>query len=355
MLAWDYQVSTTRGDAALDVTPQQFDALSSGAKPAAFFFTVGGCTTCDSMRPLWQQLSITYGGQVTFTEVRWGLGTNGLFEEYNVTSTPAFLLFQNGTMISRHNGAFSSPSGMVSFVSQTLGPASVGSTSAPASLASELTGDSPSVIIAVALGLGAFASPCVLPLLPGYVSVLLKKGEGSRLRIGLNSLTAFAAGASGVAAFGALFLVMGDTLWTYLDAGKIIIAFALIAFGLGSLLGIGLPGGLPRRLGSLSSSMARSGGIASYALFYAVASLGCSLPFVAGGILNILDGVGPYSMAVRLAGFALGFAVPLGAMTALTGSGLKLAASKLGSASLLLQRIGGVAMVGAAFLVLITI
>lgn len=99
------------------------------------------------------------------------------------------------------------------------------------------------VIISFAAGILSFLSPCVLPLVPGYISLIsgvsidnLKEGVSSRRAVILNSL-AFNAGLS------VIFLLLGTTAglvgaaitsnpWVRIIGGLVIIAFGLQLIGL---------------------------------------------------------------------------------------------------------------------------
>src|ERR1700745_3935747 len=99
------------------------------------------------------------------------------------------------------------------------------------------------VLISFAAGILSFLSPCVLPLVPGYISLIsgvsidnLKSGETNRRAVILNSL-AFNAGLS------TIFLVLGTTAglvgaaitsnpWIRIIGGAVIIGFGLQLIGL---------------------------------------------------------------------------------------------------------------------------
>lgn len=99
------------------------------------------------------------------------------------------------------------------------------------------------ITISFAAGILSFLSPCVLPLVPGYISLIsgvsidrLKEGTSSRRAVILNSL-AFNAGLS------VIFLVLGTTAglvgaaitsnpWVRIIGGLVIIAFGLQLIGL---------------------------------------------------------------------------------------------------------------------------
>jgi cytochrome c-type biogenesis protein len=99
------------------------------------------------------------------------------------------------------------------------------------------------IVISFAAGILSFLSPCVLPLVPGYISLIsgvsidnLKSGSSSRRAVILNSL-AFNAGLS------VIFLLLGTTAglvgaaftsnpWVRIIGGLVIIAFGLQLIGL---------------------------------------------------------------------------------------------------------------------------
>ena len=99
------------------------------------------------------------------------------------------------------------------------------------------------IAISFAAGILSFLSPCVLPLVPGYISLIsgvsidgLKEGASSRRAVILNSL-AFNAGLS------VIFLILGTTAglvgaaitsnpWVRIIGGLVIIAFGLQLIGL---------------------------------------------------------------------------------------------------------------------------
>src|SRR6187455_3187325 len=99
------------------------------------------------------------------------------------------------------------------------------------------------ITISFAAGILSFLSPCVLPLVPGYISLMsgvsidnLKEGVSSRRAVIINSL-AFNAGLS------VIFLVLGTTAglvgaaitsnpWVRVIGGLVIIAFGLQLIGL---------------------------------------------------------------------------------------------------------------------------
>src|ERR1041384_2795260 len=99
------------------------------------------------------------------------------------------------------------------------------------------------IAISFIAGIASFLSPCVLPLVPGYISLIsgvsidgLKEGMSSRRAVIINSL-AFNAGLS------VIFLILGTTAglvgaaitsnpWVRIIGGLIIIVFGLQLIGI---------------------------------------------------------------------------------------------------------------------------
>ena len=178
------------------------------------------------------------------------------------------------------------------------------------------------ITISFAAGILSFLSPCVLPLVPGYISLMsgvsidnLKEGVSSRRAVIINSL-AFNAGLS------VIFLVLGTTAglvgaaitsnpWVRIIGGLVIIAFGLQLIGLlkisalykdtrffsddkprgmaGSFtLGIAFAAGwtpcIGPILGGIIGLAATSGGWRSGLLLSAFYSAGLAIPFLLTGL-----------------------------------------------------------------------
>src|SRR5579864_485483 len=122
-----------------------------------------------------------------------------------------------------------------------------------------------SILAAFVAGLISFLSPCVLPLVPGYVSMLsgigveqLRRGEKSRGSLLLSSL-AFVLGFSVVfVAFGASASAVGQFL---LQNKRLLAPFAgafIVLFGLHL---VGLLGRIPVRAGLIIGSLLVAAGV----------------------------------------------------------------------------------------------
>jgi cytochrome c-type biogenesis protein len=185
-----------------------------------------------------------------------------------------------------------------------------------------------SLIIAFVGGLASFLSPCVLPLVPGYISLIsgvsidhLKEGHQARTHarraVMLNSL-AFNAGLSLIfVALGAAAGFVGSAItsnpWVRVIGGLIIIGFGL------QLMGVLKIGALYRDTRKFSDEKPR-GMLGSFTLGLAFAAgwTPCIGPIL-GGILGLAATSGGWQSGLVLSAFyAAGLAVPF----LLTGLGI---------------------------------
>jgi cytochrome c-type biogenesis protein len=186
-----------------------------------------------------------------------------------------------------------------------------------------------SLIIAFVGGLASFLSPCVLPLVPGYISLIsgvsidhLKAGgdarpTNARRAVMLNSL-AFNAGLSLIfIALGAAAGLIGSAItsnpWIRITGGLIIIGFGL------QLMGVLKIGALYRDTRKFSDEKPR-GMLGSFTLGLAFAAgwTPCIGPIL-GGILGLAATSGGWQSGLVLSAFyAAGLAVPF----LLTGLGI---------------------------------
>jgi cytochrome c-type biogenesis protein len=180
------------------------------------------------------------------------------------------------------------------------------------------------IAISFAAGILSFLSPCVLPLVPGYISLIsgvsvdgLKEGNSSRRAVILNSL-AFNAGLS------VIFLVLGTTaglvgaaitnnLWVRIIGGLIIIAFGLQLIGL-----LKIPA-LYKDTRFFSSDKPRGiFGSAALGVAFAAGWTPCIGPIL-GGIIGLAATSGGWRSGLVLSAFySAGLAVPF----LLTGLGI---------------------------------
>jgi cytochrome c-type biogenesis protein len=180
------------------------------------------------------------------------------------------------------------------------------------------------ILISFAAGILSFLSPCVLPLVPGYISLIsgvsidrLKEGTSSRRDVILNSL-AFNAGLS------VIFLVLGTTAglvgsaitsnpWVRIIGGVVIIAFGL------QLIGVLKIGALYKDTRFFSDEKPRGMiGSAALGIAFAAGWTPCIGPIL-GGIIGLAATSGGWRSGLVLSAFySAGLAVPF----LLTGLGI---------------------------------
>jgi cytochrome c-type biogenesis protein len=178
--------------------------------------------------------------------------------------------------------------------------------------------------ISFAAGILSFLSPCVLPLVPGYISLIsgvsidrLKEGASSRRAVILNSL-AFNAGLS------VIFLVLGTTAglvgsaitsnpWVRIIGGLVIIAFGL------QLIGVLKIAALYKDTRLFSNDKPRGIlGSAALGMAFAAGWTPCIGPIL-GGIIGLAATSGGWRSGLVLSAFySAGLAVPF----LLTGLGI---------------------------------
>jgi len=180
------------------------------------------------------------------------------------------------------------------------------------------------ILISFAAGILSFLSPCVLPLVPGYISLMsgvsidnLKEGVSSRRAVIINSL-AFNAGLS------VIFLVLGTTAglvgaaitsnpWVRIIGGLVIIAFGL------QLIGLLKIGALYKDTRFFSAEKPRGVlGSAALGMAFAAGWTPCIGPIL-GGIIGLAATSGGWRSGLVLSAFySAGLAVPF----LLTGLGI---------------------------------
>jgi cytochrome c-type biogenesis protein len=180
------------------------------------------------------------------------------------------------------------------------------------------------ILIAFIAGIASFLSPCVLPLVPGYISLIsgvsvdgLKEGTSSRRAVIINSL-AFNAGLS------TIFLILGTTAglvgaaitsnpWVRIIGGAVIIAFGL------QLIGVLKIASLYKDTRFFSSDKPRGIlGSAALGMAFAAGWTPCIGPIL-GGIIGLAATSGGWRSGLLLSAFySAGLAVPF----LLTGLGI---------------------------------
>lgn len=223
------------------------------------------------------------------------------------------------------------------------------------------------VLAAAGAGLLSFLSPCVLPLIPGYLSFVSGK-SAAELRDGSARGLVFLRSAFFVLGFSAVFVSLGlifsgggmllagkASRWINLGAGLIITLFglnmifdfikilnrearaqvqskpagALGSFVVGMAFGAGWTPCIGPILASILFMAARSGRAAEAAALLAAYSLGLGLPFLAAGLFferlsPLMNWLKKRGRELRIGSgvllVALGLAMAFGRLTALNGA-----------------------------------
>jgi len=182
------------------------------------------------------------------------------------------------------------------------------------------------LLIAVAAGVGATITPCVLPLYPGFLAYLtaaqpVPVGAGAGTGAGdLNRHRPPAAVAAilvwlgvvvGMVAIGALLAVLTVSLGSVLRIALPIIDLVLIALGVLLLFGTNpfarLPQPSPRALGGAGPLA----GSFAYGLMFAPIALPCSGPFLIGIFVASLTIGDAVRQLAFFGAFGVGFGLPL--------------------------------------------
>ena len=168
------------------------------------------------------------------------------------------------------------------------------------------------LVIAFAAGVVAFTSPCVLPLVPGYLSFVSGVGFdelGSRPRTVVRSTAAFVAGFTAMfVALGAGAAWFGNALLENRRALEIAAGVFVILAAL-TFVGTPLPGFLSREL-RLRPGGAGLPAAALLGVAFAVGWTPCVGPTLAAILTLSAGGESPSEGAILLAAFSLGLGLP---------------------------------------------
>jgi len=195
-------------------------------------------------------------------------------------------------------------------------------------------------------GIATFFSPCVVALLPGYVSyyVATVDGESAPLSGSVARGVAASGGALGTfAVLSAVALVAGTALERLLPIVEPLVGVLLIAMG-GLVIwkgALSLTVALPRRRSSVL-------GFGFFGAVYALAATACVLPlFLSVTVVSLDLAVG--GTALVLAAYAVGFAVLMLASTVAVAVGQEAVLDRFTGHAGTLTRVAGVVLVLAGF------
>jgi cytochrome c-type biogenesis protein len=197
------------------------------------------------------------------------------------------------------------------------------------------------------LGLGSAASPCLLPLYPGFVSYLAANGgfvAGSRLA-SLVGLAVLAGVMTAMIVLAVLITVIAVPMSPLLRIAVPVVDAVLI--GLGALLLLGRnPFG---RLATVRMPMVRHplGQAYVYGLFLGPIALPCAGPFL---IALLAISIGIADTTARIGGFVvygLGFGLPLVVLSLLTAARGRAVATAIARRYNLILRVAGLLLIAA--------
>jgi len=307
----------------------QFEAgskveLRLGPGKVLVMFRSLACEACEKVLPYWRKaVQMAKGVELVDVVVE---ESPLLAARYNVRETPTFLLFIDGRLVARHEGPFG--------YNEEEFLANLFEWVRERSSASEL--DLKDVVVLpsfILLGLSTFASPCVLPIALGLISLMVSRG--GRITAAGCSLCAILA-AVGILTIGVVVGVLGAVAAAILPIVTKVFAFLLFSIGLASILE--LPMGVPRGLG-------RGKGFYSLCLSFGVMSIQCSLPLVVGSLIAIASSYNVWFNLAKLALFSLGFVAPLGVTVFLTSRGV-VNTQRLKEKLPLFHKVGGLVLIG---------
>jgi len=202
------------------------------------------------------------------------------------------------------------------------------------------------VPIAVAAGVVSFLSPCVLPLVPGYLSYVTGLSGADvaapwRGRV-LAGTGLFIAGFTVVfASFGALFGGLGALLLTYQESLTRILGAGVVVLGLGFL------GWIPGLQREMRLHLAPAGGVAGALLLGVTFGLGWT-PCIGPALAAVQTLAFTEASAARGTALSVAYALGLGLPFLAVGLGVRRAAGALGWARVHRQavtRTGGLLLV----------
>lgn len=214
-------------------------------------------------------------------------------------------------------------------------------------------------VLSTAAGVAAFFSPCVFPLLPGYVTydLGLQGGRGNRLARSLVLGGAAALGVIGVnLAIGAVIAALGQATPFQPDPRKdpaailmirTLAGVAIAGLGVVTLTGRSLAEGLLAKIIPTPPAMARRSfrSMFLYGFFYNAAGIGCTGPILLSVMLFALTAG---SVGAALGAFLV-FSLTMGALmvgvTIIAGLSQALLVRRLRLATPFLHRLGGVVMI----------
>jgi cytochrome c-type biogenesis protein len=206
--------------------------------------------------------------------------------------------------------------------------------------------DFESIITSLSLGLLSSASPCILPLYPGFLAYLSGRQEGVANRFGRYSLGVFVllGVLSMMLALGLLIAVLAISIGSALTIAIPLADLLIIALGIALLLNYNPFTALPQiRIPFLKNPYINA---FVYGLLYGPITLPCSGPLVVGIFAYSLTAVEVLDRLTVFLWFGLGFGLPLLLLSFLSGALQNWLVRQFARRARLINTIGGVLLIG---------
>ena len=96
------QATMTTANPVLELSESNFDEIISGGKPVLVEFSAPWCATCQSMRPIFDDMAVN-NGQVLFARINVD-NNQALAMSYDIQQIPTYMMFVDGMSVDRKMG-----------------------------------------------------------------------------------------------------------------------------------------------------------------------------------------------------------------------------------------------------------
>jgi cytochrome c-type biogenesis protein len=202
------------------------------------------------------------------------------------------------------------------------------------------------IFTSISLGLLSSASPCILPLYPGFLAYLSGRQEGVAHRFGRYTLGFFVllGVLSMMLALGLLIALLAVSIGSALTIAIPLADLLIVALGIALLLNYNPFKAIPQiQVPFLKNPYANA---FVYGLLYGPIALPCSGPLVVGIFSYSLTAGEFFDKLVVFLWFGLGFGVPLLLLSFLSGAVQQWLVRQFAQRARLINSIGGILLIG---------
>jgi thioredoxin 1 len=96
------RATMTTANPVLELSESNFDEIVSGGKPVLVEFSAPWCATCQSMRPIFDDMAVNHG-QVLFARINVE-NNQALAMSYDIHQIPTYMIFVDGMSVDRKMG-----------------------------------------------------------------------------------------------------------------------------------------------------------------------------------------------------------------------------------------------------------